>query len=118
MNASGLMQIWWLWIPLMAGATACTPAWGWSWALTLQLAILGTEWAYVGATSLGQWPEHRVVVAAAWVYVALLLAGAANLNRMYQHYREWKRHLWLAAASSPRKTADPAEDATDLGPVG
>jgi hypothetical protein len=91
MNASGLMQLWWLWIPLLLGAAACTPAWRWSWALTLQLAIVGTEWAYVGATSLAQWPAQRAVVAATWVYVALLLAGAANLNRMYQQYRQWKR---------------------------
>ena len=87
MNASGLTQLWWLWIPLLLGAAACTPAWRWSWVLTFQLGAIGTEWAYVGATSLAEWPTQRAVVGATWTCVALYLAGAGNLNRQL-------RDLW------------------------
>jgi hypothetical protein len=97
MNASGLIQLWWLWIPLVAGAVSCTPAWRWSFVLTLQLAVFGTEWAYVGATSLAQWPAQRLVVGVAWASVALYLGGAASLHRDFRRYREWRRtnaHPW------------------------
>jgi hypothetical protein len=90
MNASGLMQLWWLWVPLLLGAAACTPAWRWSWVLTFQLGAIGTEWAYVGATSLGQWPSQRLVVGATWACVALYLAGGASLHRQYRDFRDRK----------------------------
>ena len=87
MNASGLVSQWWLWIPLLLGAAACTPAWRWSWVLTFQLGAMGTEWAYLGATSLGHWPAQRFVIGATWTCVALYLAGAANLNRRFWELR-------------------------------
>jgi hypothetical protein len=93
MNASGLMQDWWLWIPLLLGAAACTPAWRWSWVLSFQLGAIGTEWSYVGATSLGQWPGQRYFIGAAWAFVGLLLAVAAQLNRQLQapqRHRRWR----------------------------
>jgi len=91
MNASGLTQLWWLWVPLLAGAAACTPAWRWSWVLGFQLGVIGTEWAYVGATSLAQWPAQRLVVGAIWAGVVLYLAGAANLHRQFQQLRRQGR---------------------------
>lgn len=91
MNASGLMQLWWLWPLLLAGSAACTRTWRWSWVLSFQLAAIGTEWAYVGATSLAQWPTHRSVVGAIWACVMLYVAGAANLNREFQRLRKERR---------------------------
>ena len=88
MNASGLTQLWWLWIPLLAGAAACTPAWRWSWVLGFQLGVVGTEWAYVGATSLAQWPTQRPLVGAIWAGVVLYLAGGASLHRQYRDLRQ------------------------------
>ena len=91
MNASGLMQDWWLWIPLLLGAASCTPAWRWSWVLSFQLGVVGTEWAYVGSTSLGQWPGQQLPIGAAWAFVGLLLAVAAQLNRQFQLPNRYRR---------------------------
>jgi len=91
MNASGLLQLWWIWPVLLAGAAACTPAWRWSWILTFQLAVIGTEWAYVGAISFATWPTQRTVVGAMWACVALYLAGAGNLYRQYRNLRDFRR---------------------------
>ena len=93
MNASGLMHLWWQWVPLLLGAAACTPKWRWSWILSFQLGALGTEWAYLGATSLAQWPMQRLMVGAIWAWVALCLAGTANLNREIQELQRLRR-LW------------------------
>lgn len=83
MNASGLLQLWWLWLPLTVGAGACTPVWRWTWVVTLQLAILGTEWAFVGAAALTAWPTHRDVVGVVWVGTAIALAAAGFVNRRF-----------------------------------
>jgi len=93
MNASGLLQLWWLWLPLTAGAAACTPAWRWSWVVTLQLGILGTEWSFVGALALTTWPSHRDVVGGVWIATALALASAGLVNRRYNDVPE-RRHPW------------------------
>lgn len=93
MNASGLVQLWWLWVPLLLGAATCTPEWRWSWVLSFQLGVVGTEWAYVGATSLGQWPGQRLLIGATWALVVLFLAVAAKLNRRLQgpqRQRHWR----------------------------
>jgi len=81
MNASGLETLWWVWVPMLLGAAACTPAWRWSWLLTLQLAVIGTEWAFVGASALGTWPMSHLIVGGVWAGVAFGLALAAEANR-------------------------------------
>ena len=91
MNASGLMLMWWLWVPLLLVAAACTPAWRWSWVLSFQLGAIGTEWAYVGATSLANSPTQRFLVGATWALVALYLAGAANLHQQFWELRRQRR---------------------------
>jgi hypothetical protein len=91
MNASGLVHLWWLWVPLLVGAAASTPAWQWSFVLSFQLAVLGTEWAYVGATALAQWPTQRQFVGLTWAGVALYTGGVANLHREIRSFREWRR---------------------------
>jgi hypothetical protein len=93
MNASGLVAAWWLWVPLLLGAATCTPEWRWSWVLSFQLGVVGTEWAFVGATSLGQWPGQRLFIGAIWALLALLMAVAAKLNRRLQgpqRQRHWR----------------------------
>ena len=93
MNAAGLLGLWWTWVPLLLGAAACSRAWRWSWVLALQLGAIGTEWAYVGATSLAQWPSQRLFVGATWATVAFYFAGAGSLHRQYQAYRAFQRLL-------------------------
>ena len=93
MNASALTEHWWLWIPLVIGASACTPAWRWTWVLSLQLAVVGTEWAYVGAVSLAMWPTQRTFVGFAWTGSVIALAVVGLINRRYQSLPE--RHLRL-----------------------
>jgi hypothetical protein len=93
MNASALTEHWWLWIPLVISAAAWTPAWRWTWVLSLQLAVVGTEWAYVGAVSLAMWPAHRAFVGFVWTGSAIALAVVGLFNRRYQSLPE--RHLRL-----------------------
>jgi hypothetical protein len=80
MNASGLVERWWLWPPLLVGTAASTRQWRWGLALTCQFAVLGTEWAYVGAMSLAHWRSERLLVGIVWVGCALCLAGAAQFH--------------------------------------
>lgn len=93
MNASGLTDHWWLWIPLVIGAAACTPAWRWTWVLSLQLGFVGTEWAFIGAVSLAMWPTHRTFVGIIWTASVLTLAAVGLFNRRYQSLPE--RHIRL-----------------------
>jgi hypothetical protein len=87
MNVSGMMQLWWLWTPLLVGAAACTRPWRWSLALSFQLGVFGTEWAYVGATALAMWPAQRQFVGLIWASVALCLSGAAHFHRLNHNIR-------------------------------
>jgi hypothetical protein len=91
MNASALEALWWTWVPLLLCAVACTPAWGWVWAVTLPLAAIGTQWAFVGVNALITWPESRLIVGAVWASVALSFAIAAKANRRYWDLPE--RHI-------------------------
>jgi hypothetical protein len=84
MDACGLLQLWWLWLPLLLGAASCRPAWRWGFVLTFQLGVLGTEWAYVGATALAQWPTQRPVVGVVWAGVGLYSGGAASLHHKFR----------------------------------
>lgn len=88
MNAAALTENWWLWIPLTLGAAACTPNWHWSWVLSLELGLVGTEWTYVGATALATWPTRRPLIGVVWGGAALALAVAGMLNRRYQSLPE------------------------------
>lgn len=83
MNAAGLMQIWWLMIPLIACAVIVAPSWRWSWVLTIQLGLVGTEWAYLGCMALVMWPDHRYLIGLFWAGVAIGLAVAGMVNRRY-----------------------------------
>jgi hypothetical protein len=91
MNASGLETLWWTWVPLLLCAAACTPAWRWVWCVTLPLAAIGTQWAFVGETALITWPGSRLIVGAVWAGFALGLAIAAKANRRYWDLPE--RHI-------------------------
>jgi hypothetical protein len=91
MNASGLEALWWVWVPLLLGAAACTPEWRWSWLLTLQLGVGGTQWAFAGASALVTWPGHLPIIGAIWAGVALSFAAAAKDHRRYRDLPE--RHI-------------------------
>jgi len=88
MTAAALQEQWWLWVPL----TSC--AWGmnrrrrWSWLMSLQLGVVGFEWAYVGAVALGTWPDHRLAIGVTWAGVAVALAIAGALSDRYQNLPE------------------------------
>jgi len=91
MNASALEALWWMWVPLLLCAVACTPAWGWVWGVTLPFAAIGTQWAFVGVNALITWPESRLIIGAVWAGVALAFAIANYANRRYWDLPE--RHI-------------------------
>jgi len=93
MTATGLIGDWWLWVPLAGGAAACSPTWRWTWVLSLQLAVIGTEWAYVGAVWLGMWPNDRFLVGLAWTGSMVVLATVGLVNRRYQSLPERRIRL-------------------------
>lgn len=79
--ATGLLRMWWTWLPLLACARACAPRWRWAWVLSLELGFVGVVWATVGISALAQLPTQRVVVGTVWAASALALAGAGIRNR-------------------------------------
>jgi hypothetical protein len=83
MNAAGLEGLWWMWVPLVLVGAASSPSWRWNWVLSIQLGIVGTEWAFLGATSLGTWSSHQAVIGVCWTGAALALALAGIVNRRY-----------------------------------
>jgi len=88
MNAAGLTDLWWLWLPLLGLAGLWSPSWRWNWVLTLQLGIVGTEWAYVGVSALVAWRTQRALVGTIWAASALAIAMASIANRRYQRLPE------------------------------
>lgn len=111
MNAAGLLQLWWLWPPLLALGYLGSPSWRWSCLLTLQLAVIGTEWAYVGAMTLRTWPDHRVEIGFIWAGTALALAIAGGLSR--RHLTMSGQQVGLVGSAS-RGVRQGAEDPAHL----
>jgi hypothetical protein len=81
MLATALTGLWWAWVLMLAGAAACTPGWRWAWVLTLELGVVGGQWAYTGSNALAAWPADRMLVGALWGGFALALAIAGWLSR-------------------------------------
>ncbi|MDP9227325.1 MAG: hypothetical protein M3P18_26450, partial [Actinomycetota bacterium] len=72
---------WWVLVPGAVISWRLAPTPRWSFLVPLQAAIVGFEWAYVGATALGTWPRERLFVAALWIAFPMALAAAAAHNR-------------------------------------
>jgi hypothetical protein len=81
MIATALLGLWWTWVLLLGVAAAFAPGWRSTWLLALELAGIGTAWAYAGASALATWPTERIVGGAIWAGFALALAIAAFFNR-------------------------------------
>jgi hypothetical protein len=94
MIATALTGQWIAWPLLVALSWWWTPLWRWSWALTLQEGIFGAEWAYAGATALGTFHARRLMIAAPWIGVPVLLAIAAARNRYRMDRPEFGVRPW------------------------
>jgi hypothetical protein len=82
MIAMGLIGLWWTWIPLTSMAWLAVPRWRWGAALlAIHEGAVGTAWAYVGATWLGEYPEERGLVTLLFVGFPCAVAAAGHLNR-------------------------------------
>lgn len=81
MTGTGLSGLWWTWPPLLGVAWVATPAWRWTWVLSFQLAVIGAEWASVGAVALASAPESRLLVGVAWAAFPLALSALGRGNR-------------------------------------
>lgn len=81
MIATGLLGMWWAWVPLVVASAAAVP-WRWSWLLTLEEGLVGTVWATAGLSYLRDFPTERVIVECGWVAFPLLLAVAGRRARL------------------------------------
>ena len=81
MLATGLVVMWWAWIPLVA-ASALAVRWRWSCLLTLQEGLVGTVWATAGLSYMREFPDEAVIVEGLWVVFPLLLALAGRRARV------------------------------------
>lgn len=73
--AALLSEHWWALAPLWFCAWWWAPRdWGWEWLQSFEASLVGTEWAAIGAFSLGGFPEHRVVMGTVWIAVPMVFA--------------------------------------------
>lgn len=91
LTALGLLGQWWTWPLMLGGVAALSPSWRWFWLLSLELALIGVQWAYVGAISLGSAPDAVVPIGIAWVGFPLALAGAGAANKRRHHSDHMRR---------------------------
>jgi hypothetical protein len=78
MLASMLRLLWWCWPPLIAVAWwFADRRWRWTWLVAVEAGVDGTPWAYAGAMALGSFPNARLIVAAIWIGLAVLLLAAS-----------------------------------------
>jgi hypothetical protein len=74
MVAMVLTGLWWSWPVLALCALGASPGEAWGWVLAIEEAIVGTEWAWLGASSLASFPGSRALVALCWIGFAAALA--------------------------------------------
>ncbi len=80
--ACALLGQWWALPVLMVATVAFSPHQRLEWLLALELAVIGTEWAYLGATALAAArPNGTLLVGSAWAAFPLALAAAGAVNR-------------------------------------
>ena len=74
MIAAGLTGLWWSWPLLALCALTASPGEAWGWVLAIEEAVIGTEWAWLGASSFASFPTNRGLVALCWVGFPIVLA--------------------------------------------
>jgi hypothetical protein len=91
MTATGLLDQWWSWPVLLIEAAVSTRSERWSWVLSLELAAVGTAWAFVGADSLGSCAALVVPIGVVWAAFPAVLAGAAVHHRHESLFAGFRR---------------------------
>jgi hypothetical protein len=74
MTATGMLDQWWSWPVLLIDSAMATRSWRWSWVLALELSLVGTAWAFVGAIALGTWPSLLLPIGVLWIAFPATLA--------------------------------------------
>jgi hypothetical protein len=85
--AAGLLGLWWMWVPLLLFAWACTRSWRWLWVLSFELGFIGVAWAALGISALAQFPDELVLIGAGWTAFPLALAAAGVISRRRSVHR-------------------------------
>lgn len=81
MTAAMLLLLWWTWPPLVICAWWWADrSWKWSWVLATEAGVFGTQWAFVGAYALHDFPQSRVLVATLWTAFPAVLAAISTFN--------------------------------------
>jgi len=81
MPVCALLGQWWAGAVLMVATVALSPHQRCRWLLALELAVIGTEWAYLGATALAERTNNMLHVESAWLAFPLALAAASAIHR-------------------------------------
>jgi hypothetical protein len=81
LQAACLAGQWWALLPCGLLIYWWAPRDGWSWLVGIQLALAGTEWAFISAWAMRTYPELRLPIGLIWILAALLIAGAGILSR-------------------------------------
>ncbi len=81
MTATGLLGQWWSWPLLLMESVVATRTWRWSWVVALELAFVGTQWAFVGASALASWPSLILPIGTLWAAFPAVLAVAVAHHR-------------------------------------
>lgn len=86
MTASALRGDWWMWPLFIVIAWSMLHTWDWLWLLTLELGVVGWQWAYLGTLAITSHRADLMLVGGAWIAfpVALIAAGMTNRHR---HHR-------------------------------
>lgn len=81
MTATGLLAQWWTWPLLLVESAIATRREGWAWVLSLELAFVGTTWAFAGASALGTWPSDAGLIGVVWAAFPGVLAVVVSRDR-------------------------------------
>ena len=81
MTATGLLGLWWTWPVLVIESAIAARSWRWSWIVALELAFVGTEWAFVGACAMASWPSLILPIGTVWAAFPAVLAVAVAHHR-------------------------------------
>jgi len=110
MTAAGLLGQWWVW-PVLTLDSALASRLAVGMDAQPRTRFVGTEWAFVGAYSLGMWPSSVVPIGVVWTAFPALLAVAVSRHRGQAILGAFRPASGVFPAGRPEQAA---QNPTDL----